>query len=149
MLSSPKSLEVISNFAPEDKKAMYLGFANLPGAIGWMLEAYLAPMLYDRYSAKETLSREMMREQGVTSAQLAEIPTGEAFTYLVELTGQTPQAITAILYETNNVGYVWYIMGLVAVISAVGFMVYAIWMNRLLNPGTTAGPQKAPDVRRN
>ena len=34
MFSSPKFLEYIGNFAPEDKKAMYLGFSQLPLAIG-------------------------------------------------------------------------------------------------------------------
>ena len=76
----------------------------------------------------------MMQDRGLTSDQLAEIPTGEAFTHLVELTGQTPQVMTALLYESNNIGYVWYIMSIVAVLSAIGFVAYGIWMKKLLGP---------------
>jgi POT family proton-dependent oligopeptide transporter len=132
MFSSPKSLEIISNFAPSDKKAMYLGFANLPSAIGWMLESYIAPMLYGKYGAKETLSREMLGSEGLSAQQLENIPYGEAFTYLVQFSGKTPEMMTSILYAQNNVGYVWYIMSLVAVLSAIGLVFYGMWMKKLL-----------------
>ena len=132
MFSSPKSLEIISNFAPSDKKAMYLGFANLPSAIGWMLESYIAPMLYSHYGAKETLSREMLTSEGFSTQQLANIPQGEAFSHLVTLSGKTPEVMTNLLYAQNNVGYVWYIMSIVAILSAIGLMFYAMWMKKLL-----------------
>ena len=132
MFSSPKSLEIISNFAPSDKKAMYLGFANLPMTVGWMLESFFGPLLYSLYGAKETLSREMMSREGLSAQQLEIIPEGEAFTHLVELSGKTPEVMTSLLYAQNNVGYVWYIMSFVAVISAIGLMFYAIWMKKLL-----------------
>ena len=45
MLSSPKSGEYLGNIAPPDKKAMYLGFSQLPLGIGWTLESYLGPLL--------------------------------------------------------------------------------------------------------
>ncbi len=139
MFSSPKFLEVMSGFAPDDKKAMYLGFANLPLTIGWMLEAYIAPMLYGKYSAKETLSREMLEARGVSAADLEIIPQGEAFSYLVTLLGDTPEAVTELLYVNNSVGTVWYIMSTVAIISAIGLAFYAVWMRRLLAPGKTTG----------
>ena len=45
MLASPKFSEYIGNIAPDDKKAMYLGFSQIPLAIGWTLEGKLGPML--------------------------------------------------------------------------------------------------------
>ncbi len=57
MLSSPKFSEFIGNFAPRDKKAMYLGFSQIPIAVGWTLESYFAPTLYGIYAAKDRLVR--------------------------------------------------------------------------------------------
>lgn len=133
MFSSPKFLEFIGNIAPSDKKAMYLGFANLPQAVGWMLEAKIVPELYGRYSAKDTLAREMLASEGLSAEQLADIPQGDAFTFLVEFSGQSAQQMTAILYQANDVGYVWYIAAVVAIFTVVGLFVYAKWMKSLLS----------------
>jgi len=142
MMSSPKFLEFIGNFAPEDKKAMYLGFSQLPLAVGWMLEGYFGPLLYGRFAAKETLSRIWLGENNVSAADIALIPEGEAFTHLVELTGRAPESLTQMLYDANNVGYVWYLMSIVAVVSAFGLFFYGRWIRTLVSP--SAAPVPAP-----
>ncbi len=58
MLSSPKFSEFIGNFAPSDKKAMYLGFSQVPIAIGWTLEGKIGPWLYDVFASKDRFSRQ-------------------------------------------------------------------------------------------
>ena len=128
MLSSPKFSEYIGNFAPEDKKAMYLGFSQIPLAIGWTLEGKLGPMLYDTFASKDRFSRELLLERGMASDLIAKIPQGEAFDNLVKFTGEAPKALTQVLYQSHNVGYVWYIMGIVGIISAVGIYVYGKWV---------------------
>ena len=134
MLSSPKFLEFIGNFAPEDKKAMYLGFSQLPLAIGWVTEGYFGPLLFGRFAAKETLSRNWLAENGVSESALSAIPAGEAFQYLVEFSGRAPEAMTTMLYEANNVGYVWYLMALVAMGAVVGLFFYGRWIHALVGP---------------
>ncbi len=62
MLSSPKFSEFIGNFAPRDKKAMYLGFSQVPLAIGWTLEGKIAPWLYDRFASKDRFSRQEIED---------------------------------------------------------------------------------------
>jgi POT family proton-dependent oligopeptide transporter len=136
MFSSPKFLEVMSSFAPHDKKAMYLGFANLPLTVGWMLEAYFGPMMYGKFSAKETLSRDMLEVKGLNATDIANIPQGEAFTHLVTLLAESPAAVTELLYVNNNVGTVWYVMSAVAILSAIGLFFYGAWMRRLLDRGS-------------
>jgi hypothetical protein len=134
MMSSPKFLEFIGNSAPEDKKAMYLGFSQLPLAVGWMLEGYFGPLLYGRFAAKETLTRNWLAQNDVSSADIAGIPEGEAFAYMVELTGRSAESLTQMLYDANNVGYVWYLMAIVAVASAMGLFVYGRWIRTLVHP---------------
>ena len=131
MLSSPKSSEYLGNIAPREKKAMYLGFAQLPIGIGWSLESYLGPTLYGEFASKEQISRATLETHGLSAAQIDAIPIGEAFERLVALTGQAPEAVTAQLYAANNIGAVWYLMAAVGFVSAFGLYVYGKWTYRV------------------
>ncbi|GJM08805.1 MAG: MFS transporter [Lysobacteraceae bacterium] len=131
MLSSPKSLEYMGNIAPSQKKAMYLGFSQLPTGIGWVLEGYLGQYLYGEYASKDTIARQALADQGQSAADIASIPIGEAFERLVTVTGQTADALTAQLYASHDLGIVWYLMGSVGVVSAFGMIVYGKWMYRM------------------
>ncbi|MHC5047952.1 MAG: hypothetical protein ACYTGY_15540, partial [Planctomycetota bacterium] len=161
MLSSPKFSEFIGNFAPHDKKAMYLGFSQIPIAIGWTLEGKIGPSLYDRFASRDRFSRELLAnrmEAGGTSlpdagvldtwaantdvpaAELANlyntdpatfidtIPQGEAFDWLVSLTGEAPRMLSDLMYTTHNVGVVWYVLGGIGIISAMGIWRYGKWI---------------------
>ena len=161
MLSSPKFSEFIGNFAPHDKKAMYLGFSQMPLAIGWTLEGKIAPTLYDHWSSKDRFARELLLERmadgqtslppadeigdmaantGVPAEQLATlyrdnatefvdtIPQGEAFNWLVTLTGDTPASLTEVLYTTHNIGLIWHLMGVIGIITAFGIWQYGRWI---------------------
>jgi POT family proton-dependent oligopeptide transporter len=127
MLSSPKFSEFIGNFAPSDKKAMYLGFSQIPLAIGWTLEGQLGPSLYDQLASKERFAREALAERGV---DIASVPQGEGFAKLVEVSGQAPEAVTAMLREAHNITLFWDIMGIIGVISAAGIYAYGWWVRR-------------------
>lgn len=172
MLSSPKFSEFIGNFAPHDKKAMYLGFSQIPLAVGWTLEAFLGPWLYGVFASKDAFSRELLLERlqsgsaslptgtglteladgstlkiteiqqlGTESArQLVEqIPQGEAFNWLVTMTGDSSKALTDLLYQTHDIQMVWYIMGCVGIVSAMGIYVYGKWILKLAKEGKPLG----------
>jgi len=129
MLSSPKFSEFMGNFAPADKKAMYLGFSQIPLGIGWTLEGLIAPRLYDHYANKDAFARELIEKRHLLDSNaIHAIKNGEAFDKLVELTGQAPGELTKLLYSTHNVSMVWDIMAVVGVISAVGIFLYGRWI---------------------
>ncbi len=129
MLSSPKFSEYIGNFAPDDKKAMYLGFSQIPLAIGWTLEGKIGPWLYSEFASKDQFSRELIVEKGwLDQATATAIPQGEAFDKAVELSGQTKWQITEALHATHNVDMVWNIMGIVGILSAIGIWWYGRWV---------------------
>ena len=44
------------------------------------------------------------------------------------LTGDSPKALTETLYQTHNVPMVWYIMGAVGIVSAIGIFIYGRWI---------------------
>ena len=127
MLSSPKCSEYLGNIAPKQKKAMFLGFSQFPLGIGWVAEGYVGPALYGAYGSKENISRGMLEAQGI---DVSMIPIGEAFTKLQEVTGQTAEALTQSLYQANQIGMVWYVMGAVGLITTFGLYVYGVWTYR-------------------
>ncbi|MCK6528293.1 MFS transporter [Myxococcota bacterium] len=138
MLSSPKFSEFIGNIAPSDKKAMYLGFSQIPLAVGWTLEGFIAPALYDRFASKERFSRELLAERGMDAAAVDAIPQGEAFQRLVEFTGEAPEALTRLLHDTHAVGAVWVFMGVIGLLSALGIWMYGRWVLTLTRGGAAA-----------
>ncbi len=131
MLSSPKCSEYLGNIAPPQKKAMYLGFSQLPLGIGWVLEGYFGQVLYAKFGAKDTVARQSLLDGGLSQAEVDAVPIGEAFQALVEVSGMTADTLTAQLYAANNVGVAWYIMGSVGIVAAAGMYVYGRWTYRL------------------
>ncbi len=131
MMISPKKNEYMSNIAPKNKKAMYLGFVMLPQGIGWGLEGYFGPWLYDRFASKENFARELLTSKGVSQQDVDAIPGGEAFQYLVNLTGETATDMTQQLYQMHNVGMAWYLIAAIGMISAVGILLYGRWVYRM------------------
>ena len=131
MLSCPKSYEFIGNIAPSQKKAMYLGFSQLPIGIGWAAEGYLGQVLYYRFGSLDTVARPELIKLGLGADSVAKIEIGEAFQRLVEVSGTSANELTAQLYAANNIGTAWYIMGSVGIVSAVGMYAYGLWIYRL------------------
>ncbi len=138
MLASPKYSEFLGNIAPADKKAMWIGFSQLPIAVGWMVEGYVGPKVYASYADKDTLARELLsaRLPG-TDVSHSAIPIGEAFSKLTELTGETAGALTTELYNSHNIGLVWYMFAGVGMISAVLIYIYGRWLLRLAQQQNT------------
>ncbi len=131
MLSSPKCSEYLGNIAPPQKKAMYLGFSQLPLGIGWVFEGYYGQVLYAEYGAKDTVARQSLIEYGVSPAHVDTIAVGEAFKALIDVSGETADTLTAQLYAANNVGSAWYIMASVGIVAAAGMYVYGRWTYQL------------------
>lgn len=131
MLSSPKSSEYLGNIAPHNKKAMYLGFTQLPIGIGWTLESFLGPYLYGQWASKEQISRKTLADLGMPLPDIDAIPGGEAFDKLLAYSHSTADAMTSQLYATHNIGLLWYLMAFVGVVSGVGMYIYGKWTYRL------------------
>ncbi|WP_417462266.1 MFS transporter [Kordiimonas sp.] len=131
MLAAPKASEYIGNIAPPQKKAMYLGFSQLPLAIGWMSEGFIGFYLYGELASKEQISRKLLLTHDLSAEQIAAVPNGEAFQKLVDVTGQSAEMLTQQLYAANNIGAVWYLMASVGIVSAVGLYAYGKWTYRI------------------
>jgi dipeptide/tripeptide permease len=133
MLSSPKFSEFIGNIAPPDKKAMYLGFSQAALGIGWSIEGKVGPTLYEKMASKEAFARAaLVDKHGMTADAVKDIPQGEGFHKLVELSGGDKWAVTHELYVQHqaSISGVWYIMGAVGIASAIGIWLYGRWFKK-------------------
>jgi MFS family permease len=133
MLASPKFSEFLGNIAPPDKKAMWIGFSQAPILIGWTLEGKIGPQLYHLFSDKDVFARELLVARGMDASQVtvAALPAGEAFRALVGFTGESPEALTRLLYQTHHIGTTWYVFAGIGVVSAALIWAYGRWLRRL------------------
>lgn len=133
MLASPKFSEFLGNIAPADKKAMWIGFSQAPILIGWTIEGKVGPQLYHWFSSKDVFAREMLVNRGMDPSQVTEaaLPIGEAFSKLVEYTGEAPLALTQQIYQSHSVGLTWYVFAGVGVLSAILIYLYGVWIAKL------------------
>ncbi|MFC3050533.1 MFS transporter [Kordiimonas pumila] len=127
MLSSPKCLEFLANIAPSDKKAMYLGFANLPFALGALIEGFTGQYFYGKYAAIDQVARDHMIQTGTPVTAANAIPVGDAFERLVTQTGMPANDLMNELYAHYNIGTMFYIMAFIGILSAIGLYYYGRW----------------------
>ncbi len=133
MLASPKFSEFLGNIAPPDKKAMWIGFSQAPILIGATIEGKVGPQLYHIWSDKDVLAREMLVSKGMAASQVGinVLPDGEAFHKLVVFTGETPEALTRMLYQSNHIGATWYFFAAIGLVSAAMIWAYGRWIRKL------------------
>jgi dipeptide/tripeptide permease len=96
MLSSPKRQEYMASLAPPGKRALYLGYANMPDGIGWVLGNLMAGEAYEVHGDKINLARKFLAEQngpGVEAA--AKTFAQKALTLHQQVGGLAPEAAKA------------------------------------------------------
>ncbi len=122
---SPKFSEYVSFLAPENKKALYLGFAQVPFAFGWAAGSVFTGWISDRYSDIYALSaRYLTTVLNVMPEQIQKIPRGEWLKTLAEhLKISIPEA-KALLWNTYYPPKVWYIMAGIGLLSIVAMILY-------------------------
>ena len=130
MLASPKMNEYLGVIAPEGKKGLYMGYANIPQGIGWAVGSLFAGHVYDDMGDKANLAIDYLANNfGVTG-----IERPEAMNKLVELTGMSAQEATDLLWAAYDPYQLWYQFAAIGIISALGMLLYARWVRRYEAP---------------
>lgn len=136
MLTGPKKTEFFSLIAPPGKKALYLGYVNIPIAIGQTAGAKIAAWQYGTHGEKATLALRYMVEQklvpfGSWDGDPTHLPdvTGierkVAFTKLVEMLGKDANEVNQILWTTYRPYQVWYPFVVIGFCSLAGIIVFS------------------------
>lgn len=121
MLCSPKMAEYLGVIAPADQKALYMGYANIPLAIGWGYGSFIGGQIYERSGEKAGLALRYLSE--VLHVQI--IPDRSlAFATLTKMLDQTPAQVTRLLWDTYNPSQVWTPFVLAGLLAAAALLVF-------------------------
>lgn len=125
MCFSPKILEYISNLAPRDKTALYMGSNFLPMAMGNFLGGLLSGKVYEVSADKYTLlGREIVRWDLNLPAISDQFTKNDYFARAAELMGMDSTKLTEYLwlnYYPSKFGFI--LLG-IGVITALALIIY-------------------------
>lgn len=126
MISSPKMNEYLAVIAPEGKKALYLGYANVPLAIGWAYGSKMGGQIYDTQGDKAVLALRYLQEHaGMAVEAVARIKRTDAMTVLQNTLHQSPVEVTQLLWNTYHPYQLWYTFTAIGVAAAIGMAIYS------------------------
>ncbi len=125
IICSPKFDEYVGMTAPADKKAIYMGFVNIPFAIGWAFGNFLSGPLYEIFSSKSVLATRYLTEKGIDPAQIANLSQDDLMLKVQQTANlQDTFAANELLWNAYNPWIVWVILGAVGVASMLGMIVF-------------------------
>ena len=132
MLASPKMNEYLGVIAPEGKKGLYMGYANIPNGIGWAVGSLYAGNIYDRLGEKANLAVDYLAK----NYSITGIDRTEAMNKLMEVSGKTAQQATDLLWDVYEPYKLWYRFAGIGIVAATGMLLYSRWVRK----------SEAPDV---
>jgi POT family proton-dependent oligopeptide transporter len=125
MCFSPKILEYISNLAPRDKAALYMGSNFLPMAMGNFLGGLLSGKIYEIFSDKYTLlGREIARWDFNLPAISDQFTKNDYFSRAAELMGMDNPSLTEYLWLNYYPSRFGFILLSIGVITALALIIY-------------------------
>lgn len=129
MICSPKFTEYIGLMAPPEKKALYMGYSNIPFAIGWTLAGFLSGITYGVYSDKFLFARQFMTSKlGMDPVAVEGLDRTEVMTTLAENLGIDTFESTRILWDGFNPMITWYIFGGIGLAATIAMLIYNFWL---------------------
>ena len=131
MLASPKMNDYLGVIAPEGQKALYMGYANMPIAIGWAYGSFLGGQVYDSMGDKANLALRYLKEHGGLDVGIDRTAAMEALQRALHLDAG---AATRLLWSTYDPWRLWIPFAMIGIASSVGIAIYARWVRRFEAP---------------
>ncbi len=126
MLSSPKKMEFLASLARKGQEGTFMGYANMPVAIGWILGSIGAGSWYEQHGDKKNLAREhLINELGMSREVVEALPRSELVPMLADKLSMTPIELQGFLFETYHPERIWLIIAMIGGGSIVGMLLYA------------------------
>jgi proton-dependent oligopeptide transporter, POT family len=127
MLCSPKMIEFLGVIAPADQKALYMGYANIPLAIGWGFGSFVGGRIYAQSGEKASLALRYLSEV----LHLQTLPErSQAFATLTGILDQTPAQVTLLLWQTYDPHQVWIPFVWAGFLAALALLVFNLFARR-------------------
>ena len=131
MLASPKMNDYLGVIAPEGQKALYMGYANMPIAIGWAYGSFLGGQIYDSMGDKANLALRYLKEHG---GQDVGVDRTAAMETLQRALHVDAGAATRLLWSTYDPWRLWIPFAIIGIASSIGIAIYARWVRRFEGP---------------
>ena len=129
MACSPKFSEYVGLMAPPEKKALYMGYSNLPFAFGWAGANFIGGPLYDALSDRVKLARRyLVDELQFDTAQVEEMTRGEVLPALQGALRQSEAEITQLMWDTYSPQSYWYICVGIGFFCTFAMVGYHFWL---------------------
>ncbi len=129
MWCSPKFSEYIGLTAPPEKKATYMGYSNIPFAVGWGVGNFISGFLYQSLGSKINFARQYLVEHlGMTTAEVEAVPQENVMTTMASMMnngqGASVDDATRLLWEMHDPWKVWVILGAIGAVATVAMVGY-------------------------
>ncbi len=131
MLASPKMNDYLGVIAPEGQKALYMGYANMPIAIGWAYGSFLGGQVYDSMGDKANLALRYLKEHGGLDVGVDRTAAMETLQRTLHLDAG---AATRLLWSTYDPWRLWIPFAIIGIASSIGIAIYARWVRRYEAP---------------
>ncbi|UCF32740.1 MAG: MFS transporter [Phycisphaerales bacterium] len=129
MACSPKFSEYVGLMAPPEKKALYMGYSNIPFAVGWSGANFIGGPLYDHMSDKHELARDYLVYQvGQDVATVEGLTKGEVMPALAQALGETEAAARTVLWNHYHPQDFWYLCMSIGLLSTLAMVGYHFWL---------------------
>jgi MFS family permease len=141
MWCSPKFSEYIGLTAPPDKKALYMGYSNIPFAVGWGLGNLVSGYLYENLGSKINFARQYLVDHlGMSQVNAAALPQDKVMETLASLMnggrGTTLDEATRTLWNQYHPWTVWAILGAIGAVSTGAMLWYYLKTRGRINSRT-------------
>lgn len=118
MMASPKMMEYLQSLAPPEKRALYMGYANVPLAIGWGIGSGLGGWMYQNFGDKVTFAKAYMADHlHLSPGAIQAIPKEKIMDSLAAQLHQSPREVTGMLFALHHPDHLWYIFGAIGLMS--------------------------------
>lgn len=126
MTCSPTFSAYVGLIAPKDKKALYMGYSNIPFAIGWAAGNGIGGRMYENMSSKFNLARDYMIDRlGMPAETVKELGNEEVMEALAAgLNGATVDQATRVLWDAYEPWRVWWYLGAFGLAGTIGMIVF-------------------------
>jgi POT family proton-dependent oligopeptide transporter len=129
MACSPKFSEYVGLMAPPEKKALYMGYSNIPFGIGWSVGNFAGGPMYDHVSDKFELAKyHLVEVLKVPADQVGALKKTEIMPLLSERLNVDAHTAQQLLWDTYHPYHFWWSIVLLGLICTACMVGYHFWL---------------------
>lgn len=122
MMGSPKITEYISQIAPKDKVALYMGCSFIPVFLGNIGAGIISGNVYASVADKERMVRDLLLDKGLSISD--GLTKNQVFVKACKELSMTKRELTNYLWETYHPYNIWIIILSIGLLATLGLIIY-------------------------